>query len=218
MPRNAKRKVIPLLLMGVGVFLLIQLVMPAVIYQVWSVTSLNTNSFLIDPTTTEGGVLGISIQNDGSFPAIVSTNSRIDLPYQDFKLAIPSIKLPFTKVTVNSNDLDHSLSQLPGTALPGERGNVFVSGHSSLQQFYSPTNFQAIFSFLPNVKKGDSIFVEAVGQQYEYVVQGLKVVSPNDVSVVNPPDEEGRYLTLMTCVPPGLNIKRLIVLAKLKQG
>ncbi len=208
----------PLMLMGVGIFLLIQVVMPAVIYQVWAMTALDANSFLVDPTASGGGVLRISIENDGSFPAIVSTKNQTDVPYQEFTVAIPGIKLPPTKVAVNSNDADHSLTQLPGTALPGERGNVFVSGHSSLPQFYSPTNFQAIFSYLPNVKKGDSIFVEAVGQQYEYVVQGIRVVDPNDVSVVNPPDQEGRYLTLMTCVPPGLNIKRLIVLAKLKQS
>jgi LPXTG-site transpeptidase (sortase) family protein len=40
-------------------------------------------------------------------------------------------------------------------------------------------------------------------------------VDPKDVSVINPPDGSGRYLTLMTCVPPGFNAKRLIVLAKL---
>ena len=33
--------------------------------------------------------------------------------------------------------------------------------------------------------------------------------------VLNPPDNKGRYITLMTCYPPGLNFKRLIVLGKM---
>jgi sortase A len=69
---------------------------------------------------------------------------------------------------------------------------------------------------LLKIKKGDEINIETPGQLFTYVVQGMKVVDPKDVSVINPPDQVGRYLTLMTCVPPGYNVKRLIVLAKLK--
>ena len=119
-------------------------------------------------------------------------------------------------VKVYSNEFEKSLAQLPGTALPGERGNVFISGHSSISATFQSKGSRAFLVDLPKVKKGDSIFVNASGQDYEYVVEGIKIVDPKDTWVISPPDMEGRYLSLMTCVPPGFNTKRLIVLAKLK--
>jgi len=219
MPKKfSKKKLVPLLVMALGVFVLVQVAMPEIAYKVWELTAFNGNAELVDPTDQQGSVLGISISNVGGFPEFISSNDRADLPYTEFQIAIPKIKLPTTRVVVSSNNFDHNLAQLPGTALPGEIGNVFISGHSSLPQFYSPTNFQAIFSYLPNVNKGDDILVTAAGQQFDYQVIGMKVVDPSDVEVINPPDPVGRYLTLMTCVPPGFNTKRLIVLTKLKDS
>jgi LPXTG-site transpeptidase (sortase) family protein len=204
-------------LLAVGIFVLVQVIMPQIIFQIWEWSAFGGNSFLVDPQQKPGSVLGISVENIGNFSAFHSDASPADLPYTNFYLSIPSIHLPATDVLVASNTFEHSLAQLPGTALPGERGNVFVTGHSSLQQFYSPTNFQAIFSHLPEVKKGDDILVTAAGQVFTYQVIGMTVVDPKDTGVINPPDSTGRYLSLMTCVPPGLSVKRLIVLAQLKE-
>ena len=87
---------------------------------------------------------------------------------------------------------------------------------ATLPQLFRPGNFKAIFANLPKVKKGDQVIVEAGEQKFEYQVEGLKVVNPDETWVINPPDTNGRYLSLMTCVPPGLYLKRLIVLAKLE--
>ena len=74
---------------------------------------------------------------------------------------------------------------------------------------------KAFFAKLPNVKKGDEVIVDALGQRYVYTVSELKIVDPKDISVIMPPDSTGRYISLMTCVPPGFNTKRLIVIGKL---
>ncbi len=108
------------------------------------------------------------------------------------------------------------MAHLSGSALPGEKGNVFITGHSSLTQFYKPENYKAVFSKLPDLEIGDEIILDVSGTEYKYIVEGLKTFDPKDISVVNPPDQKGRYLSLMTCVPPGFKTKRLIVLAKLK--
>lgn len=213
-------KILPLILLGVGVFILVQIILPPLTFQIWQMTTLKEEALLVDPSTPLGAspsnsVLGVSISEVGNFPALVDSTTT-DAPYQEFSLTAPTIKLKDTKVKVNSNDFESSLAHLPGSALPGERGNVFITGHSFLTQFYSPGNFQAIFSNLPNLKKGDEITLSAPSGNFTYTVVGLKVVDPKDISVVNPPDEQGRYLSLMTCVPPGFNTKRLIVLAKLK--
>lgn len=211
------KKIFSLFSLGIGVFLLVQVIMPLISYKIWEITLYNQNMTLINPLPDTQSVLGISIENKDNFPAFISNSVRLTPPsYKDFTITISSLKLENIKVVVDTNDFEQNLAHLPGTALPGEKGNVFITGHSSLPQFFRPGNFKAIFANLPQIKKGAEIVIEAGGQKFTYVVEGLKVVNPKEISVINPPDNEGRYLTLMTCVPPGLYLKRLIVLARLK--
>lgn len=213
-----RKKIFSLFSLGIGIFLLIQVVMPILSFKLWEITTYNENLALISPNPKNQSILGVSVKNvDDSFPALFSTNKRVSTaPYSEFTISVPSIKLQDIKVVVDTNEFEQNLAHMPGTALPGEKGNVFITGHSSLPQFYKPGNFKAIFAHLPEVKKGDEIIIEAGGQRFSYLVKGLKIVNPEEVWVINPPDEEGRYLSLMTCVPPGLYLKRLIVLAELK--
>lgn len=211
-----RRKAFFLVLFGLGIFLLVQVLMPLISYKLWEISLNRQNEPLISAAPSNTEILGVSIQNTGTFPAIISGNKRTTpLPYSEFSLTVPSIKLNKIKVVVETNEFEKNLAHLPGAALPGEKGNVFITGHSSLISLYKPDNFKAIFANLPEVKKGDQILVEANSQIFEYKVTSLKVVDPKDISVINPPEPTGRYLTLMTCVPPGLYLKRLIVLAEL---
>ncbi len=205
-----------LFLLGAGIFLLIQVIMPLLSYKIWEYTFYQQNITLVTPDP-QGTVLGISIKSINSFPAIMSNNQRLTIaPYPQFLISIPAIKLDKAEVKVDSNYFEENLAHLPNSALPGERGNVFITGHSSLSQFYRSDNYKAIFAKLPEVRKGDLITVDAGGQIFNYSVIGLQIVNPNSTGVINPPDNHGRYLSLMTCVPPGLYLKRLIVLASLQ--
>lgn len=212
-------KIIAILSLAIGVFVLMQVILPLISYKLWEFTeySNNKSALLVSPVAKNQRTLGVSIEKTANnFPAIVSKNTDEARPYKEFTITIPSIGLEGVGTIVDSNDLDKSLVHLPGSALPGEKGNVFISGHSSLPQFYRPGNFKAIFANLPKVKKGDEIIVNAGGQKFEYIVEGLRIVDPSETWVINPPDNTGRYISLMTCVPPGLYLERLIVLGRLK--
>ncbi len=210
-------KALSLLFLGIGIFVLVQVAMPILAFKFWEVTAYDRDSILLSPKINRDDVYGISVENVGNFPAIVSKRPRLQkAPYQDFKLFIPKIDLDWAEVVVDSKSFENNLAHLTNSALPGEKGNVFITGHSTLTQFYKPGNYKAVFSKLSELRPGDEIILEVEGQEFKYIVEGKKIVDPKDVSVVNPPDPQGRYLTLMTCVPPGFNTKRLIVLAKLK--
>lgn len=192
-------KIISVVFLVVGFFLLIQVILPIISFKIWEGQNIQSNSLLVSP---------VSVQVKDNFPTIISSFKRESkLVYDYFYISIPDLKIIDAKVLVDSNDLSFGPVHLPGSALPGEKGNVFISGHSGFRQ--------AIFKNLADLKKGDLIQVKASGLEFSYQVIGLKVVDPNDLSVVAPLDAQNRYLTLMTCVPPGLNIKRLIVLTKL---
>jgi len=97
------------------------------------------------------------------------------------------------------------------TALPGKKGNVFITGHSSYY-WWSDGKYNNVFSILDKLVEGDTIYLNYDYKRYAYQVVSLKVVSPDDVSVL----EQGNdyTLSLMTCTPVGTNYKRLIVKAK----
>lgn len=208
-------KLIPLFLLSLGVFFLLQVALPVISFKFWELNQ-DAQGFLISPKPSGSqNVLGVSIKNQNNFPSFFSDLKReVIPPYQEFSLSVSSIKIDKMAVAVDSNDLSKGLVQLPGSALPGERGNVFVSGHSSLSSLFSMLK-SAPFARLTEIKKGDKIELLASGTKFVYQVVELKSVDPTDLSVIEPPDSDGRYISLMTCVPPGLNFKRLIVLGKM---
>jgi sortase A len=131
-----------------------------------------------------------------------------------YSLSIPKLKIANALVTIAGEDLVDSLVHYGGTGLPGQYGTAVVFGHSTLPQFYSPTNYKAIFSLLPTLKIGDEILVTYDGIQYRYTIYDMEVLEPTDLSVLEQ-QFDGSYLTLVTCVPPGTTWQRLNVKAKL---
>ena len=132
-----------------------------------------------------------------------------------YALSIPKLKISNALVTISGDDLEDSLVHYGGTGLPGQYGTGVIFGHSSLPQFYSPKNYESIFSLLPTLKVGDEIFLTYDGMEYVYAVYDMEVLDPTDLSVLEQ-QFDGSYITLVTCVPPGTTWKRLDVKAKLR--
>lgn len=132
-----------------------------------------------------------------------------------FNLSIPKLKIDNATVAIGGEDLNKSLIQYPGTALPGRRGNSVIFGHSVLPIFYDPKEYISIFSLLPTLSKGDEIDVNYDGVSYVYKVEVMLEVKPTDLQVLDQ-DSSDSFLTLVTCTPPGdpTKPKRLIVRAR----
>jgi len=98
-----------------------------------------------------------------------------------------------------------------GTALPGESGNIFITGHSS---YYSWVNspYKDVFVLLDKLEPQDKIYIKYSSNIFTYEVTTSKVVSPTETSVMD--QFPGYNLSLMTCVPVGTNLNRLIIKAE----
>ena len=107
--------------------------------------------------------------------------------------------------------LRNGVVQYQGTALPGQPGNIFITGHSSYY-IWAPGGYKDVFALLDKLTAGDKINIQYQGTTFTYQVTGQKVVSPSQISVLAPTEEN--ILSLMTCVPIGTNINRLIVTAQ----
>ncbi len=131
-----------------------------------------------------------------------------------YKISIPSLGIETANVNLKDEDLTKSLVHYPQTALPGQLGSPVIFGHSTLPQFFSPTNYKAIFSTLPKLKLGSDIFITYNGSEYTYRVSKSYEVKPSELWVLKQ-DYSQKTLKVVTCVPPGTTLRRLIVEAQL---
>lgn len=145
----------------------------------------------------------------------------------DTRIIIPRISKNVPVVTISSEALINrdwgkleqqiqealrdGVVHYPSTALPDEKGNVVITGHSSYFP-WDPGRFKDVFALLHDVQIGDRIYVYHDLDRYEYEVYETKVVLPTQVEVLTQSGED--RLTLITCTPVGTNLKRLIVLAR----
>ncbi|MCL5970561.1 MAG: sortase [Patescibacteria group bacterium] len=133
---------------------------------------------------------------------------------KNYTLSIPKLKIIDAKVTLGGEDLGSSLIHYGGTAYPGDYGNTVIFGHSVLPYFFNPKDYKTIFSTLPSLSEGDEMFVTYEGITYRYLVEEMRVVEPNDVSILEQRYDDS-YISLVTCVPPGTYEKRLWVKSRL---
>lgn len=218
------RKIFPFLLIIIGIFLVGNAAWPIISYEL--VTSFRFQKELVKPVPQQ--VVAESRANQvlgQKVPAIDYTKpsswfpSAPKLPPRPsqithYTLSIPKLEIIDAAVEIGGEDLHQSLIHYPGTALPGQYGNVVVFGHSVLPQFFNSKNYKTIFSTLPTLEEEDEVFIDFDGITYRYVVIQMVEVGPDDISVLEQ-WYDSEYLSLITCVPPGTYLKRLIVRAKL---
>lgn len=141
---------------------------------------------------------------------VEETTSRVKY----YNLSIPKLGIKGATAEIGGEDLSQSLIHYRGTALPGRPGNAVVFGHSILPQFFNPENYISIFSTLPTLKEGDEVVVNYDGITYTYKVEQMYEVMPEDIQVLEQRYDDS-YITLITCVPPGTYLRRLVVKGRL---
>lgn len=209
---------------GLGIILFSSAVLPIITFQLEYAVKFRQ---IINPLSVRfysqtGGILGenttdyTQLNNWFVADSVSKTNSpaQSSLTQKPYYLSIPELKINNAIVEIGSQDLKKSLVQYPQTALPGEPGNTIIFGHSVLPQFFNPNSYITIFSTLYRLNVGDQIFVNYDNIKYKYRVEEMYEVKPTDLSVLHQ-RFDGRYLTLITCSPPGTYLRRLVVKAHL---
>jgi sortase A len=123
-------------------------------------------------------------------------------------IEIPRISLSAVVVQgVEVPDLKKGPGHYPGTPLPGEPGNVVISGHR--------TTYGRPFYNLDELTTGDPIYLtDPDGSRFTYVVSRTSIVAPTDIAVVSATTDN--RLTLTTCNPRYSAAQRLVVVAELQ--
>lgn len=198
----------------IGSSLLLWVLYPIILYQLKAPASMTFLSPVPDDTVSSGK----KDTRDYTKASSWFTNAK-PVEFQksnvsSYKISIPRLGIKNATVSIGGEDLSQSLIQYPGTAMPGQIGNAVIFGHSVLPAFYNPTNYLTIFSTIPTLVKGDSITVNFDGITYKYQVIDKFEVDPTDLQVLEQ-DTSDSFLTLVTCVPPGLTTSREIIRARI---
>ena len=112
-------------------------------------------------------------------------------------------------------DLKNGPGHIPGTALPGEVGNVVISGHR--------TTYGAPFERFGDLTEGHQVVLETRGGWFTYTIRSTTIVAPTAVEVTYPVPGDAdarpteRLLTLTTCHPKYSARQRLILQAELTE-
>ena len=104
-------------------------------------------------------------------------------------LDVPELGLKVPVYASASNlDMDRGAGWIPGTARPGETGNVGIAGHRD-----------GYFRALKDAEVGDSLQLQTPTGLDRYVIEEILIVDPLDIEVLDPTDEQ--VLTIVTCYP-----------------
>jgi sortase A len=118
------------------------------------------------------------------------------------RLEIPAIGLDQTLFEgVSLTAINRGPSHWPGTAMPGQLGNVVVAGHR--------TTYTRPFWDLQALQPGDElIFTMADGSRHVYALDRIEIVAPTDVHIVD--QTRAHTATLFACHPRGSARQRIV--------
>jgi len=122
---------------------------------------------------------------DGAIPAAAAARNGALLG----RIEIPSVGIAAMILEgIEYKTLLRAVGHIPGTALPGQRGNAALAGHRD-----------TFFRGLRDIGVDDEITLTTTNGSYRYRVESIKVVKPEDIQVLDSSDEA--ILTLVTCYP-----------------
>src|SRR5437588_3584066 len=126
-------------------------------------------------------------------------------PQQPVRLVISALNLDV--LVVEGDDweaLKKGAGHHSGSANPGQRGNLVLSGHDDV--------FGEIFRYIGDLKSGDTVDIYSKESKYTYTVTNKRIVDPTEVSVLQATTDP--TLTLITCYPYLVDTQRVVVFAQ----
>ena len=162
-------------------------------------TTTTTTTTTATTTTTTSTTLPLQATQPIAPPR--DTRGSEDNP-QLGRIAIPKIGLDSELHDgIRLTTLDRGPGHWPGTAMPGQIGNVVVAAHR--------TSHGAEFRHLDSLAPGDEVIFSTVDGTFTYLVTGTQIVTPDSLWITDPTDTP--TATLFACHPLGSTAKRIVV-------
>jgi sortase A len=173
-----------------------------------STTSTSTSTSSTSTTTTTTSTTTTTLPRQATQPIAPPADSNAKEPVIELgRILIPKIGVDMALYEgIRLSTLDLGPGHWPGTAMPGEIGNVVVGGHR--------TSKHRVFRNIDDLVAGDQIIFQDANGEHVYLVNRVEIVDPTDVWIINPTDTP--TATLFACHPPGSTRQRIVVFADLQ--
>ncbi len=163
------------------------------------------------PPTAPGGARPNEAEIPEHLRPLVQSLAAMPLPTpgpgQPIRIRIPAIGVDAPVVQGDGwEQLKKGVGHHIGSANPGEKGNMVLSGHDDI--------YGEVFRDLDRLKPGDEIIVYTHDKAYTYIVTEIHIVEPTDVQWLASTDRP--TVTLVSCYPYMVDNKRIIVRGVLK--
>ena len=133
-------------------------------------------------------------------------NFWLEINTSDVKIKAPIVN------GVSDEDLDIGIGRHKTTALPGEEGNIVLSGH---RWKLGRNPAYKVFKDLDKLENGDRVVIHYGWETFEYEIYKSGVVKDHGEGAKEVMEKiEGENLTLYTCTPIGTAFRRLYYRAK----
>ncbi len=163
------------------------------------------------PPTAPGGAAPNFDEIPAHLRAYVQSITPLPIPTpgpgQPTRIVIPGLGVDANVVPgTDWEQLKKGVGHQPGTANPGERGNLVLAAHNDI--------FGEIFRDLDQLQPGDEVIVYTFDQSYRYTVTETRIVKPTQVEVMDSTHEP--TVTLISCYPYLVDTQRIVVFAALQ--
>ena len=164
-------------------------------------TTTTTTSTTTTSTTTTTPTTTLPLQT--TRPVAPPQNPNGSEPLDEVGwISIPKIGLESPMYEgIRLTTLNHGPGHWPGSASPGQIGNVVVAGHR--------TSHGAQFRHLDQLVPGDTVTFTTPDGVFDYSVIGTDIVGPDALWIIDPSDTP--TATLFACHPPGSTRQRIVV-------
>lgn len=163
--------------------------------------------------TTTASVKGIPAATASS-----TTSKIIERPRYDV-ITIPKIGISAPIITAKTTDnkvihglLDSGVVLYPGSTPFGRDGQTVLLGHSA-PTGWPKIKYDWVFSRINELKSGDMVVITYNDETRYYKIAKTRIVTPQE----GVPDAtvEGNSLMMVSCWPPGKDLKRIVVEAEI---
>jgi sortase A len=164
-----------------------------------------TSAPTTEPATTTVETVPVTLPTPVAPPAENAVEpadevGRIEIPKLGIDMAF------FEGVTLTT--LDRGPGHWPGSALPGQPGNVVIAGHR--------VSHTRPFRYIDKLTEGDQVIFTVGGKRFTYAVTGTEIVKPDRIDIVNQTPQP--TATLFACHPPGSTQYRWVTRLALVTG
>lgn len=161
-----------------------------------------------------GAISSDAISIDPSAPVNVGPEAKLIIPKINVEVPVDYSVNNISEANIQTSLRDGATHyKLPGAnAVPGQKGNTVILGHSS-NDIFNQGAYKFVFVQLDRLQPGDIFYLHYEGTRYIYRMTSSKVIDPTEVSALQIGNDKP-MATLITCTPPGTALKRLLIFAE----